>query len=334
MVDGGSSGNKKFNPFISEVEKLPSHDLMILTHHDNDHLIGIKKYIKTHKNDEHFPINRLWVNCARSIDFKKNSDLSAAQASSLADTLKEIEKNKGIRWKEYITEGFCDDTIKFADIYVLNPSDQMLKRFIPKYEKKAGITSVDKGTDLSAQRSNEDFKICLKDLAKREKGKPSESDYEQFANMVSISFIVQCDGLSGLMLGDSYPDQIVGALDRKGYSKGNKLKVDFVKVAHHGSRNNISNELLDMIDCCNFIIPTNGGAAKSYHPDREAIANILCHEGRGDETIHLYFNYSLKEIEGRKGFNLFHADDPQIYNFVIHEPQKDSEGCQYRVSFN
>lgn len=334
VVDGGPSGNKKLNPFIHEVETLPSVDLMVMTHHDDDHLIGIWEYIKTHKNDLLFPVKRLWVNCARGIRFSQCGDLSAAHASNLADILKEVEKKNGIKWSDYITEDFVDETIKFADIDVLNPSVDMLKRFIPKYEKKSGMPSEDKGTDLSAQRSNDDSKICLEDLAQRVKEKPLESNYGHFANMVSIAFIVQCDGLSGMMLGDSFPDQILEALKRRGYSKEQKLKLDFVKVAHHGSRNNISNELLDLIECNHYLIPTNGGAAKSYHPDREAMANILCHEGRGKDTIHLYFNYKLAEIESRKGFKIFRPDEPVKYNFVIHEPSKDTEGCKYRVSFD
>lgn len=38
-----------------------------------------------------------------------------------------------------------------------------------------------------------------------------------------------------------------------------------MKVSHHGSRNNISVELLDMIKCDKFIISTDGGTGNSYH---------------------------------------------------------------------
>ena len=333
-MDGGRSGNQKLNPFIREVETLSSHDLMIMTHHDDDHLIGIREYVKNHKNDEPFPVKRLWVNCARHIDLAEGGDLSAAHASNLADMLKEITQNNDLKWQDYITEGFQDDTIKFADIEVLNPTKEMLDRFIPQYEKKAKVPYENHGTDLSAQRSNEDFAIGLSDLVKRNKEKPSESNYSHFANMVSISIILRCDGLSGLMLGDSFPSQIVEALARKGFNKGNKLKVDFVKVAHHGSRNNISNELLDMIDCNNYLISTNGGEAQTCHPDREALANILCHEERGDSPVHLYFNYKIAEIEAVKGFKLFHEDEPEKFNFVIHEPDENAERCKYRITLS
>jgi beta-lactamase superfamily II metal-dependent hydrolase len=333
IVDGGTSGNARLNPFVREIEQLPSKDLMVLTHIDDDHLGGIRAYVKKHQNDETFPIKKLWVNCARQIDFLDSNNLSTNHASNLADVLAKIE---GVKWKDYITEGYVDEDIDFAEIILLNPEVEKLKRFIPFYEHEAAKKKPESGKLLKATNDNrpqEDYKIELKDLAAREKKKPSEADFSEFANMVSLSFIVRCDGMSGLMLGDSFPEQIIGALKRKGYSKENKLKVDFMKVAHHGSRNNISNELLDMIDCTHYLIPTNGGAS-ACHPDREAMANILCHEGRSGETIHLYFNYKLGHIEERKGFKLFRKDDEKNYNFVIHEPKAEWEASAYRIAFD
>jgi beta-lactamase superfamily II metal-dependent hydrolase len=333
VVDGGTSSNAKLNPFIKLIETLPSRDLMILTHHDDDHLAGIRAYIKKHKTDNPFPVKCLWVNCARHFDFPEGGDLSAPHANKLADILSNIQKEQPLQWKDYIMEGCHDDTIKFADIDILNPSRDMLERFIPRYEKEAGIPKTPQGSNLDAQRSNDDYDISLEDLAKRCKDKPSEKNYHQLVNMVSIAFIVHCDGLSGLMLGDSFPDQIIEALQRLGYSRENKLIVDFVKVAHHGSKNNTSNELLDMIDCQNYLIPTNGGGAKSYHPDREALANIICHAERDrSKTVHMYFNYKLEVIETRKHFKLFHSDEPENYNFVIHEPDSETERSGYHVT--
>ena len=59
IVDGGPSENATKNPFVSEIENLPQKDLMLLTHFDDDHLWGIKSYIKKHRNDEHFPVRQL-----------------------------------------------------------------------------------------------------------------------------------------------------------------------------------------------------------------------------------------------------------------------------------
>lgn len=335
IVDGGPNGNAKFNPFIKEVEKLSSKDLMVMTHIDDDHLKGIFTFVRNHQEERPFPVRKMWVNCARQIVFIEGCELSASSGSKLADILDKISSEDGIQWKDYITAGYQDDGIKFAEITLLNPEKDMLNRFIPIYEEEAKKHKTD-GKKLSAQtdkRPQEDYKISLTDLAKRPKSAPKEINFSEFKNMVSIAFIIRCDGFAGLMLGDSFPEQIVIALTKLGYSKVNKLKVDFVKVAHHGSRNNISNDLLDMIDCINYLIPTNGGA-NACHPDRETMANIICHEGRSKETLHLYFNYTIKSIEARKGFRLFHKEEPKDYNFEIHEPNYADTGQAYRITLN
>ncbi len=114
-------------------------------------------------------------------------------------------------------------------------------------------------------------------MSAREKVIPNPKDHKTLTNMASISFVLRCDGLSVLMLADSFPQEKVECLKSKGYSTENKLKIDFVKISHRGSQHNTSNELLDLIDCDNYIISTNGGLGQSRHPQRETIANILCH---------------------------------------------------------
>ena len=48
IVDGEPNRNPILNPFIYEVEKIGHIDLMIMTHQDDDHLVGIKNFIERH----------------------------------------------------------------------------------------------------------------------------------------------------------------------------------------------------------------------------------------------------------------------------------------------
>ena len=91
-------------------------DLMELTHHSNDHINGILGYVGEHKDDNPFPVRKLWVNCARQIDIAQGGNLSASQASDLADALAEIQKTSPIIWKDKIVEGMDTSDIKFADV--------------------------------------------------------------------------------------------------------------------------------------------------------------------------------------------------------------------------
>lgn len=120
------------------------------------------------------------------------------------------------------------------------------------------------------------------------------------------------------MLGDVMACDVYNYLTNKKYSVENPLEIDYVKVSHHGSKYNISNKLLDIIRCNNYIISTNGGFGNAYHPDRETIAKILYHPKRDlGSTIHLYFNYTLDEI-GKRTL-LFKEGEIELANSVVHE---------------
>ena len=121
------------------------------------------------------------------------------------------------------------------------------------------------------------------------------------------------------MLGDVMADDVYDYLvNVKKYSEENPLEVDYVKVAHHGSKNNISNKLLDIIRCSRYIISTNGGTGNAYHPDRETIAKILYHPRRDMNTmVHLYFNYTLDEIGKRT--KIFNEGEIEQSNCTVHE---------------
>jgi hypothetical protein len=65
-----------------------------------------------------------------------------------------------------------------------------------------------------------------------------------------------------------------------------KLRIDVLKLSHHGSEHNVSNELLELLDCSRYMISTNGAYFK--HPSAKAIARLIKTNGKGAT---LYFNY-------------------------------------------
>ena len=331
VIDGGPRFPRSADFVTKQIEQLPCVDLMILTHHDDDHIGGLLYYINKYQNDESFPVRLMWVNCARYKDFQTDTNLSPNQANKLAELLIKIEKGVSIQWKDYIYVGGYFPIVSFADFEFLSPTREILERYIVEYQKKT-VEQVTAGADLAVQRSN-DINIDLETLAMRGKDEPNLNNYQQLANAASMAFIIKCDGLSVLMLGDSFPQFVIPCLRQiLEQNEKEKLKVDYVKVSHHGSRNNINNELLDLIDCNNYIISTNGGYLDYKHPDRETLGNILCHDGRNrEETIHFYFNYSLSSIQRRIGSLLFNEGEKELYNYVIHEPNDLIIDNGYRI---
>ena len=317
VIDGGPYVNVKRNPFLAEVEKHLPIDLMVMTHFDDDHLVGIKKFVEKHMEDYPFPVKRLWTNCAKHISFEIKDNLSSSKASSMADALVNISKESPLKWDFYVTNKFKDETIDFADIDVINPRPDLLEKFIKEY--KAEYAKGKEEENLSENGSSvKDIDIPMKELANRPKTPGNPNKYSELANMVSISMLIRCDSFSMLALGDSFPQEIYQSLIERGYSKENKLKVDYVKMPHHGSAENISNDLLDIIDCDKYIISTNGG--KGYrHPHREALANVLCHPERDyDRTVYFNFSYDLNFIEANRNEKLFNEtlDKGLNYDFL------------------
>ncbi len=111
-------------------------------------------------------------------------------------------------------------------------------------------------------------------------------------NGSSIAFILEFYEKKFLFLADAHPSIIEEGLKQYVENKSEKIHFDAVKISHHGSTNNTSVELLNMISCDKFILCTNG--AKFEHPDDETIARIIS----SNTNIHkkIISNYKSKSI--------------------------------------
>ncbi|MCP4897203.1 MAG: hypothetical protein GY906_09565 [bacterium] len=125
---------------------------------------------------------------------------------------------------------------------------------------------------------------ALEDLANT----PFESDTTR-ANGSSIALMLEYGGDRLLLASDAQPAGLVDALGYL-YPEG-APDVTAFKLPHHGSRKNVSRELVEAVRCKHWLISTNG--VKHYHPDAAAIARVL-HYGQGPEgatePASLFFN--------------------------------------------
>ncbi|RZK26834.1 MAG: MBL fold metallo-hydrolase [Flavobacterium sp.] len=302
LIDGGPSNTFDFalRKELSAISKL---DLLILTHIDSDHIGGILKFIDNSLFDK-ITIDKFWINSPHLIPITDGSSkISAIQAGNLEKKLidKKVELHK---FSSLITAVDTYSPKKGIEFTILSPTPHALDAVVKEWpelgsEHKAKLDDLKISggvTNSQLPRGN------LKDLAIAD-FKPGKSlDNDRF-NSASIAFILRLVDCTLLLLGDARAEIIEESLIKLGYnSTDNKLKVDFVKISHHGSKNNTSSSLLDLIDCENFIIMTNGGSARTKHPDRETVARILYHPARNlDNSIQIFLNYPLAEIEAKAG---------------------------------
>ena len=308
VIDSGPKLSIK--DIVPQIKALPQVDLLVLTHYDEDHIGGFIDYFKKYPEDA-LKIKEYWCNCANQIEVDTGNEISAYEnAKSFADSLRKIlGDHHDIKWKELIKAGYHIKN-EFVDVEVISPSEEAFQLNRNKYIEEQYPA-------ISYRTMKDDLEVPLLDLAKRDTPKSS-----QVVNNASIAFILRSEDKSFLMLGDVMAEDVYQYLtkEKEGerYSIDNPLKVDFVKLSHHGSKFNISNDLLDIISCENFIISTNGGMANAYHPDREAIAKVLYHPHRDmNSAVHLYFNYNLVDI-GKKT-RIFNMGELEGANCIIHE---------------
>jgi hypothetical protein len=99
-----------------------------------------------------------------------------------------------------------------------------------------------------------------------------------------------------------------------GFSKQNKLKIDLVKLSHHGSKSNLDYDLLEIIESSRFIISTS---SSNGFPDKETLSKIVSNpervkdnEGNYIQEIEFIFNYPEENFEG-----LFNDDEKSSFKF-------------------
>ncbi|MEO7243436.1 MAG: MBL fold metallo-hydrolase [Variovorax sp.] len=109
------------------------------------------------------------------------------------------------------------------------------------------------------------------------------------ANGSSIALLLEHEGVSVLLTADAHATVLVPALRALATHRGTALpwKVDVFKLSHHGSRANVTLDLLSTVQAQHYVVSTNG--AIFGHPDDEAIARTVLHGGT-PQTI--WFNYA------------------------------------------
>jgi beta-lactamase superfamily II metal-dependent hydrolase len=281
------------SPHINEIQaKNESIDLWIISHIHDDHVGGIEQFIKQIESGESKDtINRWFYNRPRrtnqnTVDKKFVSCAKGIrQGDILSKYLQSINK---------IPEMDIISSIEPIDlfglkIHILTPSTEKLKKLRAKYESDPNLPLEKKeGEAISEAKrvAKDDYHIKLSDF-----DLSIWNEDDSIENGSSISVMTEYDGIRILWLADAHPSDLVSTLNSLGYNKGNKVECDWIKVAHHGSKANNSDELFSLIDCRKFLFSADG---KNTHklPTKESIARILRNEHRNfDAHYRLYFTY-------------------------------------------
>ena len=173
-----------------------------------------------------------------------------------------------------------------AVIHLLSPNPTVLKTLATEWEKIVVLVGIvpGSGTPLEAKMPPKRHKVVapLRDPLKRPElvkmAAASPPDPSK-ANASSIAFVLEFNNKRALVTGDATGGVLLPALRRLGESLGeDKVRLDLFKLPHHGSRANVSTELIEAVDVANYLISSNGD---NYgHPDNATMARILLASAR------------------------------------------------------
>lgn len=280
-----------------------------LTHIDEDHIGGLKKWFEKDENAFDL-IEKVWFNSGKSIakHFREvgNNELiekleifntlqtSVPQAIVFEDYIEQFNV-----WDKKILKGGENVNQNGVTIKVLSPNDKALEKLLKEYKKPL--------YNYQTSAASNDWKVSVEDFIKEEdaSGYKWEED-SRLANGSSIAFILTFKDKNYLFLGDAHPSIVIQSLKDLKYSIEKPIQIEFLKVSHHGSHKNTSNELLELIETDNYIISSNG----EMHglPNKRTVARIINH----NPNAVLYFNYEYvkdnifmkRDFEKYKSFDL------------------------------
>ena len=291
LIDGGRAATYK--ALKTRLDELPANErqfeLLIVTHVDRDHIEGALKVME----DDAFPVTfrDVWFNGFNHLQDPDIEPFGPAQGERLTDALvrrgrwNQTRQRRSIETRRMRTRTLAGGLV----LRLLSPNRAKLELLIPEWEKEVRKAGLIPGVDPSPEPREPGLDafgtVNIDDLAATPfTGDPSE------ANGASIVVLAEFDGRRAILAADGHSDLLVKSIGPLARREGGRLRIDAFKLPHHGSRNNVSRELIELVDCPRYLFSTNG--SQFNHPHAEAVARVLKF---GSANPELVFNYRSDE---------------------------------------
>ncbi len=319
LIDCGTAATAK--PLLARVEEVPANErrleLFVMTHIDADHIGAALPLLGAVKRG--LGIRDVWFNGWRHLSGR----LGARQGEMFSSAIQDLE----LPWNAWrdgdaiVIDG--EDLLPTQTLpggmklTLLSPTPEQLRKLAPVWTRELKRYGLEPGARI--------------DYSRFLKGAPSTStDVDALAdepfsddagapNGTSIALLAEFGGVTALFGADAYASVLAASVGRLlKERKIDRLRVDAFKLAHHGSKNNLSTELLELFDCNRYLLSSNGD--HFCHPDRQAVARVI---KSGGSRPALHFNY-------RSRFNDVweRADLQEKYGYAAHYPASGASGMR------
>ena len=298
LIDGGvRSAAAAVGEFLGEDASL---ELLVVTHIDNDHIAGVVKLL----NDARPPVpKQVWFNGFRHLPDTGLEAMGPIEGEKFTN----IILDRGYPWNTSFQNGPVaiiapapakpptPDPITGLRLTVLSPGMEQL-RILRKGTNWADIVR-EAGLDPDVpppppaappsrlQRMGPPDIDALADQVTDLDDTP--------ANGSTIVLLVEFADRTCLLAGDTHPDVLIAGIDQL-VGKDNVLEVDVFKLPHHGSKANVTRELLSRVCARTYVFSTDG-SGNQRHPNDQAVARVIKF---GGPSPMLAFNYRSVRNEG------------------------------------
>lgn len=261
-------------------------ELVVVTHIDADHITGILGLLDD--DDVDLAPGDLWFN---GWDQLPTDLLGAKQGENLSRAI----LNRRLPWNRAFDGGaaaVADDGSLPAvtlpggmTLTLLSPGRRQLAELRPVWEaevKKAGLVPGHGVEEAAAAPDLLGDQVVDPEALANEAFVEDDSE----ANGASIAVLAEFGGRSALLTGDAHAGVLTAGLGRLAEDRRcGKLRVDAFKLPHHGSKYNLSNDLLELVESDRYLFSTNGRIF--HHPDAVAVSRVVV----GSNEVSLEFNY-------------------------------------------
>lgn len=292
-------------------------DLFVVSHIHDDHIGGAISFTRAAARGEVKDQVLQWCyNPPRPRAAGNGAAAAVSVAASIGqgDELVAYLAGQGRLPAQDVVNNLPPSDLHGLKLYWLSPSLLKLKRLRDKYadpsvalekEEQAAVSS-------AAGASGNDYHLTVEGF--NLKAWTQDGNVE---NGSSIAFLAELEDFRVLWLADAHPRVVEKAIRAMGYTPQKRLRCDYVKVTHHGSKGNNSDGLYGLVDCCHYVISADG-VNRHYLPSKESLARILRNARRDvkKDRYHFYFTYDNAVLRG-----IFDADGPEVFdrwNFELH----------------
>lgn len=265
-------------------------ELLVVTHVDNDHIGGVISCLV----DPDSPVagvrfNDVWFNGFPHLDGKRIpppkkkptlEGMGVAQGQQLADWLAQQPWNAHFGGGPVVRDGAPVQVTLPGGLRltVLGPTPARLAALKPSWPEEVDIALTEPlvdqpggghpglegfgPTEPPTIEDEDDLRTLADERFKADAKAP---------NGTSIALLVEWRGRRLFLTGDAFASDLVEGL--AALNEHGRVKLDLLKLPHHGSRNNVSKALVAAVECPEWVVSSDGSQFR--HPDPQALARIL-----------------------------------------------------------